>query len=38
MNCPYCHKDDMTSPFLRITATIMEWICNRCGLTFNMEE
>lgn len=37
MNCPYCNHDDMTSIFARITERIVEWICNRCGLTW-MEE
>ena len=35
--CPDCHQDDMTTPLARISKTMMEWICNRCGTTFNVE-
>lgn len=38
MKCPYCKKSDQTEPFLRITEKIVEWICYRCGVTFNVEE
>jgi len=37
MNCPYCKRDDI-SIFARITERIAEWICNRCGCTWMVEE
>lgn len=38
MNCPYCKHDDLTEPFRKITARVVEWICWRCGLTWNVED
>lgn len=37
MTCPFCNHDDATHPLVRISATIVEWICDRCGLTWNVE-
>ena len=36
VTCPHCKRDDMTEPFARITEKIMEWLCCRCGLAWNV--
>lgn len=38
LECPYCGHDDMTSPLARIGIHMIEWICNRCGLTWNVAD
>jgi transposase-like protein len=36
--CPYCGYDDQTEQLALITDDVMEWICQRCGLTWNVDE
>jgi transposase-like protein len=38
MKCPYCKRDDMTNLFAIIAQGVREWICNRCGLTWIVED
>ena len=38
MNCPHCKKSDMTSVFAKMTEKVREWICDRCGLTWMVED
>jgi transposase-like protein len=35
--CPYC-QSKTTHPFARVAEKIMEYICEACGCTFNVEE
>jgi len=36
--CPYCRKSDGTYPLTRVTDKIVTWLCQWCGLTFDVEE